>query len=82
MNDTHTQILCVDFLRVPQSYAYDTKIHVLTSSSDAHANYALRISTRAPIIHKRLTLEVYAYDKPTLSIPHCTIVVRVGFISA
>ena len=61
-NDTRTQIELVDFSCIRQSYAYDNKTHVFTSHSDVHANYMLRIHMRMPIIRKRSTLEVYAYN--------------------
>jgi len=56
MNNTLMLIVRIDFLRVRQSLAYDTKLHILTSPSDAHANHMLRIHTRMPIICKRFTL--------------------------
>jgi len=53
MNNTHTQIIRVDFLLVRQSDAYTRKTHVFTSPSDVHANHRLRICTHTPIIRKR-----------------------------
>ena len=82
MNRTSMLIVCVDVLRVRQSYAYDTKTHIFTSAFDAYADHTPRIRTRMPILRKRFTLEAYNYDEPTLTICQRAIAVRVGFISA
>jgi len=58
MNNAHTQMVRINFLCVQQSYAYDTKTHIFTPPSDAHAYHMLRICTRTPITGKRFTLEV------------------------
>ena len=54
-NMIHTRklIVCVDFLRAWQSYAYETEIHIFTSPSNAHSNHTLRILTLTFIIHIR-----------------------------